>query len=240
MVAEIAGIGTAEETWNPRLDDLVPTELDLSDAGSPIVVAPHPDDEILGVGGLLARLGRGEVVAVTDGEASHPQSKVYRQTELAIVRRRETAESLAHLGLPQAAIHRLGQPDGCIDEDELTADLVRRLSPGRWCLATWREDGHPDHEAVGRAAARACETTGARLLEYPVWMWHWSHPDDPRVAWDRARRVSLSEENLASKAAAIAIFRSQLEPIGPDPADAAILPPHVIVRFTRPYEVVFA
>jgi LmbE family N-acetylglucosaminyl deacetylase len=66
-------------------------------------------------------------------------------------------------------VHRLGQPDGGIDEDALAAALEPLLGPGRWCLATWRADGHPDHEAVGRAAARACTATGARLLEYPVW-----------------------------------------------------------------------
>lgn len=243
MVTQIAGRGTAEETWLPWLDQVRSggpelSELDLSAAGSPIVVAPHPDDEVLGLGGLLCRLGRGEVIAVTDGEASHPRSQVYGPAALAHVRRRETTEALARLGLPHAAVHHLGHPDGGIDEDRLTAELERRLSPGRWCLATWREDGHPDHEAVGRAASRACESTGARLLEYPVWMWHWARPGDPRVPWHRMRAVNLNADHLASKAAAIAAFRSQIQPIGPDPADAAILPPHIVARFTRPYEVV--
>jgi LmbE family N-acetylglucosaminyl deacetylase len=46
-----------------------------------IVVAPHPDDESLACGGLLAeacRQGlRGTVVIVSDGAGSHPNSKAY-------------------------------------------------------------------------------------------------------------------------------------------------------------------
>jgi LmbE family N-acetylglucosaminyl deacetylase len=118
--------------------------------------------------------------------------------------------------------------------------LTALLSPGRWCLSTWRGDGHPDHEAVGRAAARACTTTGARLLEYPIWMWHWAQPGDRDVPWERAYRIDLPAASIAAKAAAITAFRSQIAPLGPAEADAAILPPHVLARFTRPFETVFA
>ncbi|MET0425091.1 MAG: PIG-L family deacetylase, partial [Actinoplanes sp.] len=126
-----------------------------------------------------------------------------------------------------------------IDETALETTLTGLLTPGRWCLATWRADGHPDHEAVGRAAARACATTGATLLEYPIWTWHWSYPDSPDVPWHRARRIDLTPAARAAKAAAIEAFPSQIAPLGPDEADAAILPPHVLARFARPFEVVF-
>ncbi len=238
MVRPIAGHGTDEQQWRawPAIAQW-PT-LPLDDAGTPLVVAPHPDDEILGVAGLIATLGAAELVAVTDGEASHPGSTVHTQAELATLRRAETDEALRRLGVGDATVHRLGHPDGKIDEEALTGVLTGLLTPGRWCLATWREDGHPDHEAVGRAAARACEATGARLLEYPIWAWHWASPDDPRVPWPRAYRIDLGLEAQQAKAAAIAAFPSQIAPLGPDPADAAILPPHILARFARPFEVV--
>ncbi|WP_305785727.1 PIG-L deacetylase family protein [Symbioplanes lichenis] len=237
MVTAIEGLGTPESAWQSWLD--LP-ELPLSFPAAPLVVAAHPDDEVLGVAGLMARAGAAELVAVTDGEASHPGSTVFTPLELAKLRRAETAEALTRLGLAGAPVHRLGQPDGGIDEDALAAALVPLLTPGRLCLATWRGDGHPDHEAVGRAAARACAETGARLLEYPIWTWHWAEPGDERVPWERARRVSLDPAQQAAKAAAISAFVSQVEPLGPAEADAAILPPHVLARFARPYEVVFA
>ena len=239
MVTPIVGTGTADDRW--REWDAVAKwpELDLTPAQLPLVVAPHPDDEILGVGGLLTVLGAAEIVAVTDGEASHPDSTVHTPDQLAEIRRKETRRALTRLGMPGAPVHRLGHPDGGVDEAALTTALIRRLSPGRWCLATWRGDGHPDHEAVGRAAAAACRATGARLLEYPIWTWHWAEPDDERVPWDRAYRIDLPERAQSGKAAAIAEFVSQIAPLGPEPGDAPILPPAVLARFERPFEVVF-
>ena len=240
MVTVIEGTGTDDtrrRTW-PAVARWPALELDPP--GPPLIVAPHPDDEVLGLGGLLAMLGEAEVVAVTDGEASHPGSTVHTREQLAALRRDETAEALHRLGLPGAPVRHLGQPDGGIDEDALTMALTALLSPGRWCLATWRGDGHPDHEVVGRAAAAACAATGARLLEYPIWTWHWAGPGDDRVPWHRARRLDLPPAARAAKEAAIQAFPSQINDLGPAPADAAILPPHVLARFRRPFEVVFA
>jgi LmbE family N-acetylglucosaminyl deacetylase len=239
MVIPIIGAGTHESRWRswPALSQWPP--LDLRDSGAPLVVAPHPGDEILGVGGLLARLGAAEMVAVTDGEASHPGSRVYTRQTLAQVRRHEATDALTRLGLRETRVHRLGHPDGGVEESALTTQLTGLLSPGRWCLATWRGDGHPDHEAVGRAAAAACTASGAVLLEYPIWTWHWAEPDDERVPWHRARRIELPPSVQGAKAHAVAAFRSQITPLGPDPGDAAVLPPHVLARFARPSEVVF-
>jgi LmbE family N-acetylglucosaminyl deacetylase len=240
VVRPIVAEGTPEARWAqwPAMASWPPLPLDP--AAPPLVVAPHPDDEILGVAGLMAMLGRADLVAVTDGEGSHPHSTVHTPAALAAIRRAETAEALSRLGLRDPAVHRLGQPDGGIDEAAVTRELTALLSPGRWCLATWRGDGHPDHETVGRAAAAACAATGARLLEYPVWTWHWAVPDDPDVPWHRARRIELTPPAMAAKAAAIAAFTSQIAALGPADADAAILPPHILARFARPFEVVFA
>jgi LmbE family N-acetylglucosaminyl deacetylase len=238
VVRPIEGEGTPEQTWRKWPAMAQWPVLPLDAAEPPLIVAPHPDDEILGVAGLMAMLDRAELVAVTDGEASHPHSTVHTRSELAAIRRDETAEAMRRLGLGDAPVRRLGQPDGKIDEDALAEVLTERLAPGRWCLATWREDGHPDHEAVGRAAARACEATGAVLLEYPIWTWHWASPGDTRVPWHRAHRIELTPAAQQAKAAAIDAFPSQIAPLGPEPGDAAILPPHVLARFARPFEVV--
>jgi LmbE family N-acetylglucosaminyl deacetylase len=239
MVTVIEGAGTDDTRWLSWPAVAGWSALTVDPPGPPLVVAPHPDDEVLGVGGLLATLGDAEVVAVTDGEASHPGSTVHTPARLAALRRDETAEALRRLGVTGPVVH-LGQPDGAIDEDAVAAALTARLAPGRWCLVTWRGDGHPDHEAVGRAAATACAATGARLLEYPIWTWHWAEPDDERVPWERARRLDLSPAARQAKEAAIQAFPSQIADLGPAPADAAILPPHVLARFRRPFEVVFA
>ena len=49
----------------------------------------------------------------------------------------------------------------------------------------------------------------------------------------------LPSDVRRAKASAVRAFRSQLEPLGPDPADAPVLSGEVLARFARPFEVVF-
>jgi LmbE family N-acetylglucosaminyl deacetylase len=114
--------------------------------------------------------------------------------------------------------------------------LLSAFPAGRWCAATWRGDGHPDHEAVGRAAAAATVQTEAMLIEYPVWMWHWATPGDPTVPWNRARRIELTGDALRAKAIAAESFSSQIRPMSN--ADA-VLTPAVLQRLLAVGEVVF-
>jgi len=234
VVVAIEGDGTADTSWRAWVDTVDWPRLDPAVIGSTVVVAPHPDDEILGVGGLMSLTRTATVVAVTDGDASHPDASPEQQEHLRRIRPQESVEAIRLLGL-DARLIRLGQGDGHIREQPLTEALVEVLHPGRICLATWRGDGHPDHEAVGRAAARACEITGATLWEYPIWMWHWAGPDDPRVPWHRARRIDLPPSTGQAKSEAIEAFVSQITPLN----GTTILPPHVLDRFRRGYEVVF-
>jgi len=107
----------------------------------------------------------------------------------------EAVAACAALGVDPP--RRLGFPDGAVadHEDAGTESLKEALAPDEVWLATWRADGRPDHEATGRAPARACAHTGARLVEYPVWMWHWAAPLDPTVPWQRVRRHRLPPQS---------------------------------------------
>jgi LmbE family N-acetylglucosaminyl deacetylase len=234
MVTAIEGMGTDERLWRswPEFSrwPLAP----LADLAGAVVVAPHPDDEVLGVGGLLRHLPTATVVAVTDGEASHPDAVSLSAAQLRSLRPAESVEALCRLGF-RGPVHRLRQPDNGIDEAALTARLIRLLGPGVPCLATWRGDGHPDHEAVGRAAAAACAATGAHFYEYPVWLWHWARPGEPGVPWHTACLVPLDAGALAAKGEAIEAFATQVHPVD----GVTILPEPVLARFRRPFEVLF-
>ena len=236
----IAAPGTAEEEWRSwRLLNELPV-LDTSGWSSVVVVAAHPDDEVLGVGGLLAMLAatrvRLRLVAITDGEASHPGMDQVAAGKLAEQRAAETTTALGRLGSP-AEIVRLRIPDTGVSrrEPEVREALRELVSGFQVCLAPWDGDLHADHEAAGRAARRACAAAGTRLLSYPIWTWHWAHPRDSRVPWERAVRVPLSTEATRRKRAAIDCFDSQLRPRGPQ--QPAVLPPGVIAHFIRDQEV---
>jgi LmbE family N-acetylglucosaminyl deacetylase len=180
-----------------------------------VVVAPHPDDEVLACGGLVAlhaeRGGSCLVIAVTDGEASHEGCNAWTAHTLATTRRDESALGLAQLGLSGGTVARLGLPDGKVRDN--AAALVSALRPllraDDLVITTWRLDGHPDHDATGEAAAEACLVIGARLIEAPVWMWHWAVPRDPRVPWERLRSLALSDAALGRKAAALSAHATQ-------------------------------
>lgn len=217
--------------------------IDLTGLHDVVVVAPHPDDEVLGVGALMARLttlsARVRLVAVTDGEAAYPGSPTFSPRELAAVRVEESERACGLLGVDPPL--RLGLPDGAVAAHEQAAveRLAALLGPGVTCLATWSGDGHPDHEAVGRAASSACLQTGATLLTYPVWMWHWAIPDDPAVPWDDVAVLHLTDQEHALRRAAVECFATQIRPLSSHPADAAILPPFVIDRLLTRRETVF-
>jgi LmbE family N-acetylglucosaminyl deacetylase len=234
--------GTSERSWAawPWLSTLPGGGLaglaGLAGVTSAVVVAAHPDDEVLGAGGLISVLAasraRLRLVAVTDGERSHRG----HGSPAALARRRtaETAAALCALGARETEVIRLGLPDGGLAarEDELAAALARLVTGFDLCLAPWDRDLHPDHEAAGRAARRAAPR---RLYCFPVWMWHWAAPADPRVPWDRALRVPLPRGAVSRKRAAITCFASQTEDrghgLGP------VLSPGMIAHFTRATEV---
>jgi LmbE family N-acetylglucosaminyl deacetylase len=238
----IRGDGTPAGVWSAWLNDLAPLSLEpllqRNSASRLVVVAPHPDDEILACAGLLMTHGRDMsdslVIAVTDGEASHPA--IIDPVQLAEVRRQESQAGLHQLGAGAAETIRLQLPDGGVGARvrELTGLLTRELRTGDVVVTTWRWDGHPDHEATGLAAARACASAGCMLLESPVWMWHWASPGDARVPWHRLRRLALGRDEVAAKLAALAEHQSQLTRRS-DALDA-VLGPDIRARAAWPCE----
>jgi LmbE family N-acetylglucosaminyl deacetylase len=230
--------GTPTRMWLDVVRGL--PRLDLTLCPEIVVVAAHPDDETLGLGATastLAAIGvRVQMVSVTDGGASHPGLSLLQRYRHEQLRRAELHRALSVLGVPPPIC--LGLPDGEVADDEprltdLLTEILAARPAGTWCAATWRGDGHPDHEAVGRAADVAAGQTGALLVEYPLWMWHWASPDDPDVPWDRAHAVPLTRDAIERKQAAAHIFGSQVE--GAD----AVLPPFALARLLAVGEVLF-
>lgn len=243
----IYGTGTSEAEWQAwsGLADIRPiTVAQLANARRVVIVAPHPDDEVLGCGGLMALLSEQVcevlLVAVTDGEASHPGSSLWPAAKLRRSRAAETAAALAVLSAGGMQVIRAGFGDGKLQNayGVLVKLLMCYVNPGDVVIGTWSEDGHPDHDAVGRACAAVAATRRAVLLEVPIWTWHWGSPGDSRIPWRRAVKIMLPAEVVEKKRRAIACFQSQLQE-DRSTGHPPILPPHVLARFYRPYELFF-
>jgi LmbE family N-acetylglucosaminyl deacetylase/SAM-dependent methyltransferase len=134
-----------------------------------------------------------------------------------------------YLGLPDSGIAQR-----TADLDDALAEL---LAAGRHAVvvSTYRDDGHTDHEAVGRAAARAARKAGAGLLEFPIWYWHWSEPGHEE--WRNWSAVRLDSAALDAKQRALAAHESQTGPLSPQPGDEALLSPGFLSYFDRGVEV---
>jgi LmbE family N-acetylglucosaminyl deacetylase len=239
----LTGGGTPAPAWLAALHGCALPSLDLTGCPGLVVVAPHPDDETLGLGATIAKLVASgvdvRVISVSDGGAAQPGATPSGRIRLETTRRHELLRATGVLGVSSPI--SLGLPDGQLADhqdrlSDLLVEILEGVAPRTWCAATWRGDGHPDHEAVGRAAATACARTGVALLEYPIWMWHWARPSDPEVPWDRAYSVPVSDWALNRKNHAAQCFRSQFEPGADSPP---VLPAFVLRRLMAVGEVVF-
>ena len=242
----LTGLGHGESLW--RAWDKPPTwpEIRLPASGRVLVVAPHPDDGVLAVGGLMRLLvDRGVavgLVAVTDGESSHPNSPTHTPEQLARRRVTESHAAFARLGVELECEIRLGLPDGAVtaQEQELATRLRHVTASSDLLIIPWRHDGHPDHDSVGRAGARAAADLDLRCWSYPVWAWHWGTPEEFAVAWRGPGRIDLPPDVLNAKRLAIAAHGSQVRPLSPATGDEAILPPPIRARFERTWETVLS
>lgn len=165
-----------------------------------VILAPHPDDETLGAGLLIQAALRAAVaiavVALTDGQASHPGSRRWPPPALGALRRRELRRALARLGAARAPVRYLGWRDGHLAEDGSTQRLRRVLADLRagMIAVTSPADHHGDHQAAYRLAGAA----RLPMLTYAVWS---------RLA---ARGQAARGPGLAAKRWAMAAHRSQL------------------------------
>lgn len=187
-------------------------------AGPWAILAPHPDDESLGIGGLLAaRAAQGKtsfVAFLTDGSGSHRDAPAWSPAQVGRARRGEARRAMSMLTLASRPLF-LGWEDAApaAEGTALFLRTVARLVV--WCrrhrvrtlVTTWVGEPHCDHVAAAMLG-RAVSAAGAiRHLEYLVWGWTLADLDQ-RV---RRRRV-LSFDVAAGRPLqrrALACHRSQ-------------------------------
>lgn len=220
---------------------------DLAAAGGLVVVAPHPDDESLGCGGLIAqacRMGRDvRIVVVSDGCGSHPGSRLHPPKRLRALREAETLSAARALGLAPEHVRFLRLPDAHVPrEGRLAREAALAVArAARDCAAgavfvTWRHDPHCDHEAAAAIVALARpDLAGARVYAYTVW--GGALPPDAEVGpAPRGWRLDVRDEG-AAKRRAVQAHASQTTGLIADDPGGFRLDPAMVERLCGPYEI---
>lgn len=236
---------TTEPPVLRALDALDQPDLPLATIGPIAIIAPHPDDETLGCGGLMALCARLHVpvtvIAMTDGEGSHPGSLQTTPEQLIRWRAEERARALTELGAQEARIERLRLPDGGMRDLSVAArqHCVRQLVGilRRDCvqtlLVTAPDDDHPDHQASYALVRLALTHMAAlRTMLYAVW--------PPRGVIARGARWSLNIADVQErKIRAITCFTSQRGEIVKDDPAGFIMPQALLTRSQAVHELFY-
>lgn len=187
-----------------------------------LIVAPHPDDDAIGAGGLIQRAvasgARVRVVFATDGENNDwPQRFMHKKLVIrkndrarwGAMRRNEALEALARLGVERDAARFLGFPDnkiaslaraGCPKILDALKTVIDEFQP-TLIVSPSSRDLHADHRALAWFVHRAAgESTP--IVTYVV---H-GDPCEERMAV----RIGLTPREQLWKRQAIECHKSQL------------------------------
>ena len=110
-----------------------------------LVIAPHPDDAELGMGGAILKFVKdGRRVGILDLTSGEPTPHGTPE-----IRERETAAATAILGIEWR--ENLGLPnrslEATLENRAKLAGVIRQQKP-RWLFAPYWVDAHPDHVAA--------------------------------------------------------------------------------------------
>lgn len=199
-----------------------------------VVVAPHPDDEIIGAAALIRELRlhrcKVTVIVVSDGAGSHRSSVRWPPKKLIAERRRESLCALRRLSVLPGQVRFLGLPDGRlapqIDEcKRRLARAIRTVASPDLIVGPVAFDDHPDHRAV----ALALRPAGRGRVSYGYGVW------PPRIGFRGIRRTAVMRGGSIFKRSVIRVHRSQLGAIKDDPSGFAIAR-HELEAFSHPIE----
>lgn len=183
-----------------------------------LVISPHPDDEVLGVGGTMHRLaGEGHevvVAIVTKGWAPlYPDQQVRKvRAEAQAANAALGVRSVRFMDLPVTKLQ-------AIPEHELNAafDLLLAEEKPDWVFLPFPGDRHEDHRQVFDAGLVALRPVAGRppvkriLCYETVSETHWS-ASHLEPAFEPQLWVDVSED-LDAKLDAMRKYASQLRPV---------------------------
>lgn len=183
-----------------------------------LILAPHPDDEVFGCGGLIARLvaedHAPQVIVLTGGGGSHRGCCSTSESDIISARRELTLKAMSALGLPESNIHELDFTDGRISEGNAAEkkkleSLISEINPDV-ILVPHHGEGWSDHLAA-RELGIELSGNDTAVYEYCVWMWYYRQK---HLDWKNAYVLKMTDAEHQKKLEAINVYHSALAPCG--------------------------
>ena len=192
-----------------------------------LVIAAHPDDEIYGMGGTIAKLAAEgnevHVLIVTDGSTAQYRGRA-DLAEILLRKKQETSKALACVGA--ATCHYGNLPDMRLDTvahikiNEVIESVIDEISPEIVYTHFWG-DVNLDHQKVFESTLVATRPTASQTVRE---LYCYSVPSS--TEWQPAARISFTPNTFvdisaytAQKTAAIEAYATELRPY-PHPRSA--------------------
>jgi LmbE family N-acetylglucosaminyl deacetylase len=212
-----------------------------------LIVAPHPDDEILGLGGLLVKLAdqkkKISIIYITDGENSAvwPDKDEIRKQRILM------SEMVCRsLGIKSSAIFRFHIEDGNIPYEghDGASDIIDSLeavidSIKPDAIFTTHPDDHwpYDHVAAAGLVREAVQHCADRPQLWFFWVWRWYNmrPRDLfKIRYNHLVKNRIVEQHQ-KKTELMNIYLNTLTAEGKP--WSGILPGSLLKAFCRPFEI---
>lgn len=172
-----------------------------------VIIAPHPDDEVIGCAGLIQALVEWgtppHVIILTGGEGSHRGCCDTSAEEIVSARHQLTLKAATTFGLPESHIHCLHYPDGGVvlehPETERLQALLSELAP-QSVFVPHRGEGWSDHLQAAEIVKHLLKGQDVSIYEYCVWMWYYNVW---RLDFKQARLLRMSRVQHQRKLQAV-------------------------------------
>jgi LmbE family N-acetylglucosaminyl deacetylase len=213
-----------------------------------LIISPHPDDEILGLGGIILQIlqkgGKANLVYLTDGEGSGvwPDKDEIKNQRISLSEKASlqlglSPKDIIHLHLPDGEVPYPGQA-GFDKAVQNIRQLIEKLKPDA-TFATHILDYWPfDHVACAHIASEAVNKSEhkTQLWYYWVWAWYNLRPWQLlKIKFRKLNRIDIKEQ-IPQKRALMAIYLDSLTRNGKP--WSGILPKSLVEAFSLPVEII--
>lgn len=179
-----------------------------------LIISPHPDDEILGCGGLMANMVEENkkvlLVLLTKGENSHFDSPFISKDLLKEERVKLTQKAASKIKLPIENITFLDFKDGNINDKDSEIIklelLINSIKPDA-VFVPYHFEGNKDHETTSIIVKSITKNTPIHLIEYCVWFWRTLPLREVfKIEWKNASIFKIGKTANIKKNDAISIY----------------------------------